>query len=291
MLVATLVASENAGLGILGDVVALLEKAGAREVRSAILAEGKAVDVFLTGLDVAAVYAALRATLDAHKVDIIVQPVASRAKKLFLADMESTIIEQEMLDEMAGMIGVRERVADITRRAMNGELDFATALKERVGLLAGQPVSMLDKAIQLIVPMGGAAELVAAFKKQGAQCWLVSGGFTCFTKIVAERLGFDRNYANQLVLKDGKLTGEAVEPILDKNSKKATLEMGCRELGVSLSQCVTIGDGANDVPMLNACNENGGLGVAYHAKPTVRAAVMHQINYGELSVLAWAVGG
>ena len=290
--VATLVASGSIALSetTVETVTSCLAENGVVGIRLAVLAEGKAADVFFEGLGLEAAYEKLRPLLDPQKIDVIVQPLAARGKKLLLADMESTIIEQEMLDELAGMLGVRERVAEITRRAMNGEMDFVTALKERVGLLAGQPSTLLDEAAKLMTLMGGAQELMAALKGQGAQAWLVSGGFTFFTKIVSENLGFDKNFANQLILKDGRLTGEAVEPILDKNSKKTTLDFACRELGVPLSACVTIGDGANDIPMLNACNEGGGLGIAYHAKPTVRAAVIHHINHGDLSALAYALG-
>lgn len=289
--VATLVSAPGARLdsSVLDAAVNALREVGAVSVSHKWLAEGRAADVFFSSLESPNAYMALRAVLDVKKIDAIVQPVANRRKKLLLADMESTIIEQEMLDELAGMLGVGARVAEITRKAMNGELDFIAAIKERVGLLAGQPAALLEQAEKLITPVGGAAELVAAVKSGGGQCWLVSGGFACFANVVAERLGFARVFANKLIVENGKIIGEAAEPILDKNSKKATLDLGCNELGLRLSDCVTIGDGANDVPMLNACNDGGGLGVAYHAKPTVRAAVPHQINHGDLSALAFAL--
>jgi phosphoserine phosphatase len=211
-------------------------------------------------------------------------------KKLLVADMESTIIEQEMLDELASDLGHGRETADITRRAMNGELDFATALYERVALLKGQPVSILERAAKRITFMSGAEKLLSVMKAHGAVCWLVTGGFGYFAEPVAQKLGFDKVFANDLIVHDDVLTGEVVEPILDKNTKKELLERACKELGLSMTDCLAVGDGANDIPMLTACNEGGGLGVAYHAKPKVREVVPHQINHGDLTTLLYAQG-
>jgi phosphoserine phosphatase len=247
------------------------------------------VDIFCEGT-VDDVRKVLTAQIGDKPIDILVQPASSRRKKLLIADMESTIIEQEMLDELAEMIGLREKVANITRRAMNGELDFIAALKERVALLKGQPATILNEAAAGITLMPGAEALMKAMQSQDAQCWLVSGGFAFFAEIVAKKLGFDKFFANDLPVRDGKIMGVVPEPILDKATKKACLERACRELNILPVDCLAVGDGANDVLMLEACNKGGGLGVAYQAKPKVRAVVPSQINYGDLSALVYAQG-
>jgi phosphoserine phosphatase len=220
--------------------------------------------------------------------DILTQSAATRRKKILIADMEATIIEQEMLDELAAEIGIGEKVADITRRAMNGELDFTAALTERVALLKGQPESLLTKLASRMTVMPGAQQLVAAMKQSGAHCWLVSGGFTCFVKIIAEQLGFDRFYANDLVVENDVLTGQVRLPILDKSSKTHFLKQACHEYGCALINTLAVGDGANDIPMLQACHEGGGLGIAYHAKPKVRGLIPNQINCSDHSALIYA---
>jgi phosphoserine phosphatase len=222
--------------------------------------------------------------------DCLIQPAANRVKKILIADMESTIIEQEMLDELAAEIGVGERVATITRRAMNGELDFEAALRERVALLKGQPQELLDKVAARMTFMAGAGDLLAALKKSGAKCWLVSGGFTCFVKIIAGRLGFDQFFANQLLVRGGVITGEVGAPILDKTSKKTLLEKACADYGCTLADTMAVGDGANDIPMLQACAAGGGLGVAFRAKPKVREVIGNRIDRCDLSALILAQG-
>jgi phosphoserine phosphatase len=173
---------------------------------------------------------------------------------------------------------------------MNGELDFGAALKERVGLLRGLSATVLNDVAQRITLMPGADALLTVMKGKGATAWLVSGGFTCFAKPVAERLGFDRVFANELVIRNGTITGEVAQPILDKISKKHLLEKASKELGLSLAQSIAVGDGANDIPMLSACNEGGGLGFAFHAKPNVRAVIPHQINHSDLRTILYAQG-
>jgi phosphoserine phosphatase len=219
-------------------------------------------------------------------VDAVVVPTANRRKRLLVADMESTMIENEMLDELADFLGLRERIAAITVRAMNGELDFAAALNERVALLKGLPVAKLDEAAKRIRYMPGGATLVATMKKQGAACALVSGGFTYFTAMVRKALGFDLDAAN--VLKhDGRTLAGAVElPILGKEAKLATLDRLCVERGLQVGEALTVGDGANDLPMLKAA----GLGVAFHAKPVVAAEVAARIDHGDLTALLYLQG-
>jgi len=225
-------------------------------------------------------------TLSLPGIDAVVVPSAGRRKRLLVADMESTMIENEMLDELADFLGLREKIAGITARAMNGELDFAAALNERVGLLAGLPVARLDDAAGRIRYMPGGATLVATMKRHGATCALVSGGFTHFTGMVRTALGFDFDAAN--VLKhDGTTLAGAVElPVLGKEAKLAALDRLCQERGVPIGETITVGDGANDLPMLKAA----GLGVAFHAKPVVAAKVAARIDHGDLTALLYLQG-
>jgi len=290
--VATIIAASGHKLSstLLDKLAARSERAGVKDVRVAWLAADMAADVLGLAGDLPAWRAALKEALGGASVDVIVQPAAGRRKKLLIADMESTTIEQELLDELADMIGAREKVAAITRRAMNGEIDFAAALKERVALFAGRPVSFLDEAARRITFMPGAAALAATMKAHGAAAWLVTGGFGVFAKPVAARLGFDRCFANEILIAGGKLTGAVAEPILDRQDKKALLERACKELDVSLAEAVAVGDGANDLPMLLACGEGGGLGIAYHAKPAVRDAVADAVTHGDLTALLYAQG-
>ena len=219
-------------------------------------------------------------------VDAVVLPSANRRKRLLVADMESTMIENEMLDELADFLGLREKIAGITARAMNGELDFAAALDERVGLLKGLPVARLDEAATRIRYTPGGATLVATMKKHGATCALVSGGFTYFTGLVKKALGFDFEAANVLKHDGNSLAGAVELPILGKEAKLATLDRLCVERGLQVGETLTVGDGANDLPMLKAA----GLGVAFHAKPVVAAEVSARIDHGDLTALLYLQG-
>lgn len=288
MLVATLIAVPHFKLpeDLLQEIAQNLGEA----VSLSWLALDEAADLLCPGVPEEKLRTTLKDELSNQPVDIIIQDTSKRRKKLLLADMESTIIEQEMLDELAEVIGQRDTVADITRRAMNGELDFAAALKERVGLLKGQSAKILDQVAERITMMPGAKALVATMKKNGAICRLVSGGFTCFAGPVAQQLQFDNVYANELIIRDGALVGEVTEPILDRNAKKDLFEKSVAELKLSLADGLCVGDGANDVPMLLRCIEGGGMGIAYQAKPKVRDAVRHQINHTDLTSLLYAQG-
>ena len=226
------------------------------------------------------------ATLSLPGIDAVVVPTANRRKRLLVADMESTMIENEMLDELAEFLGLRDQIAGITARAMNGEIDFAGALTERVGLLKGLPVARLDEAAQRIRYMPGGATLVATMKKEGAHCALVSGGFTHFTALVHRHLGFNSNAANVLRHDGHVLSGTVAPPILGKEAKLATLQRLAGEHGLSTGEAVTVGDGANDLPMLKAA----GLGVAFHAKPAVAAEVPARIDHGDLTALLYLQG-
>lgn len=219
-------------------------------------------------------------------VDAVVLAAQGRRKKLLVADMESTMIHNEMLDELADFLGLREKIAGITARAMNGEIDFAGALEERVRLLKGLPVGKLDEAATRIRYMPGGATLVATMKKHGAYCALVSGGFTYFTAMVRKTLGFDLDAANVLEHDGTSLAGTVGRPILGKEAKLTTLQRLAGERGITIADAVTVGDGANDLPMLKAA----GLGVAFHAKPAVAAEVPAGINHGDLSALLYLQG-
>jgi len=219
-------------------------------------------------------------------LDAVVVPAVGRRKKLLVADMESTIIENEMLDELAEFLGLREKIAGITARAMNGEIDFAGALTERVGLLKGLAVARLNEAAKRIRYTPGGATLVATMKKHGAHCALVSGGFTYFTAMVQKALGFDTNAANTLKHDGTTLSGTVEPPILGREAKLATLKELAARHGLTPADALTVGDGANDLPMLQAA----GMGVAFHAKPAVAAQVPARIDNGDLTALLYLQG-
>ncbi|MEP1518892.1 phosphoserine phosphatase SerB [Ascidiaceihabitans sp.] len=220
-------------------------------------------------------------------VDLIVQPLEGRRKRMLLADMDSTMIQQECIDELADEAGVGARVKDITARAMNGELDFDGALRERVGLLKGLPESVIETVLaQRITLMPGGDALLATMKAAGGYAALVSGGFTAFTSSVAAQLGFDENRANTLVVEDGILTGAVGLPILGKQAKVDALEQITARLGLAETDVLAVGDGANDLGMLH----RAGTGVALHAKPVVAAECDVRINFGDLTALLFLQG-
>lgn len=229
---------------------------------------------------------ALAAVMTHKAVDIFLTRPRGRRKAVLVADMDSTIVTAETLDELAGFAGLKDKIAAITARAMNGELDFHAAIRERVGLLKGLRVSKLEETWKEIQYSPGARTLVATMNAFGATTALVSGGFTFFTSRVAEDLGFAIHRANTLKDDGTALTGEVGEPILDKNAKLASLEEFAEARGVKLAATLTVGDGANDLPMLKAA----GLGIAYHAKPVVAAEVVNKVVHTDLTSLLFAQG-
>lgn len=219
-------------------------------------------------------------------IDILCQDAHTLKKRLFVADMEATMIEQEMLDELAAHVGLKEKIAAITARAMNGELEFKDALRERVALLKDLPETALADCASKMTFSPGAEQLMAALKANGIYCVLVSGGFTYFTQIVAQKLGFDEHHGNILNIANGRLSGTVAEPILDKNFKKQCLEDTAKRLNIPLSQTIAIGDGANDLPML----QTAGLGIGWRSKKILRENLSNHLLLNDLNTLVYGLG-
>ena len=252
------------------------------------LAEGIACDLALPQEAGAAdVTDALRASLAAEPIDVIVQQAETRRKKILIADMDSTMIGQECLDELADYAGLKAQVAAITERAMRGDIAFEPALRERVALLKGLPAKTIDDVIEKRVTLTpGGRTLVATMRRHGALACMVSGGFTQFTKRIAAMIGFDESRGNTLDIAGGKLAGTVAEPIFGRDGKRATLIELRNRLGLAAQETLAIGDGANDMDMIAAA----GLGVAFHAKPKVAAAAPARVDHGDLTALLYVQG-
>ena len=254
-----------------------------------VLDPGIAVDIPFTpgGANDKAIAQRLRAALSGLPIDVIVQPLAGRRKRLFVADMDSTMIRQECIDELADYVGLKAHVAAITERAMRGEIAFEPALRERVALLKGLPVAVVDEVIEKRITLtpGGRA-LVATMRRNGGTTCLVSGGFTLFTGPVGAMIGFDENRGNTLIVEDGKLAGRVEEPVLGREAKLATLVELRERLNLAPSDTLAAGDGANDLAMIEAA----GLGVAYHAKPKLADAADARVDHGDLTALLYLQG-
>ncbi|MBF0561356.1 MAG: phosphoserine phosphatase SerB [Alphaproteobacteria bacterium] len=286
--VLTLIASSGTTLG--GDAVAAVTKALGRlgaDVGSRIwLARDQACDLTFANLSCDQADAAARRVLGPASVDVLAQPLAGRRKQILVADMDSTFIAEETLDELAALVGIKDKVAAITARAMNGELDFAKALRERVAMLAGLSTGALEETWQQMNFVPGGRTLVRTMVAAGATCVLVSGGFKFFTSRVRDACGFDLDVANDLEIENGALTGRVIEPIVDRNVKLQTLKQIASDRNVPLRLTASVGDGANDLPMLQA----SGLGVAFHARPAGTAAAPHRIDHGDLRTILFAQG-
>ncbi|MBM7048185.1 MULTISPECIES: phosphoserine phosphatase SerB [Rhizobium] len=252
------------------------------------LADGIACDIALRDdADLQAAEAGILAVIGGAPIDLVIQEAEMRRKKLLIADMDSTMIGQECIDELAAEVGLKEKVADITARAMNGEIAFEPALRERVALLKGLPLSVVDDVIaKRITLTPGGPELIATMKAKGYYAALVSGGFTVFTNRIGATLGFDEDRANILLEENGVLTGLVQEPILGKQAKVDALNEIAEKLGISTDDALAVGDGANDLGMLQLA----GAGVALHAKPTVSAQARMRIDHGDLTALLYLQG-
>jgi phosphoserine phosphatase len=269
-----------------GALRALAARHGAAAGEVAWLAPAHAFDVSFLDRP-AEVLAATRAEADALAADINVVPAAKRRKKLLIADMESTIIDCEIIDELAEAAGCRDKIATITEHAMRGEIAFEPALRERVARLNGLALEVLERVYRERVRLNpGARELIATMRARGAQTTLVSGGFSFFTERVARDCGFDRHCANTLVIENGRLTGAVAEPILGREAKLRALETAVAELGIGFEDTLAVGDGANDLAMI----ERAGLGVAWHAKPILAGTAKAVIAHGDLAALLYLQG-
>jgi phosphoserine phosphatase len=283
--VATLIAPSLSGAA-LKSAQAALPNTGAPEW----LADGIAADITFSAeaaFNQRATADRLRVALGAD-VDVVVQPAAHRRKKLFLADMDSTMIQQECIDELADYAGLKTHVAAITERAMRGEIAFEPALRERVALLEGLPVSIVEEVLRERIKLTpGARTLIATLRANGAWTCMVSGGFTLFTDRIAALIGFDETRANTLTIVDGrKLAGTVAEPIFGRDGKRAALIELRQDMGIGKSETMAVGDGANDMDMI----AEAGLGLAYHAKPKVAAVAPARIDHGDLTALLYVQG-
>ena len=285
-LVATLVANpQNAALS--DAVIQRVAQALPGFASTRCLDPGVAADLFFAADDLAASRERIRVLAQSEAIDIIVQPAAGRAKKLLIADMDSTLIGQECIDELAAEVGVGARVAAITERAMRGEIAFEPALRERVALLAGLPEGIIARVLETRITLTpGARTLVQTMRARGAYAAIVSGGFTQFTGAIAGWLGAHEHRANELIVENGNLAGRVGEPILGREAKLKALRDVSARLSLAPHESLAVGDGANDLAMLEAA----GLGVAYRAKPAVAAAAHARIDHGDLTALLYAQG-
>ena len=281
MFIATLIAAQLPE-GEASTAFDRLNEAGCLPVAKAWVEPGEALDIQF-GRDPAAA----RETLEGQGYDVVVQPAEHRRKKLIVADMDSTMITVECIDELADYAGIKAQVAAVTEAAMRGELDFGEALDARVALLKGLDEGVIERCLaERVKIMPGAKGLVQTMRGWGATAILVSGGFTRFAEPVAAQIGFDRAIANVLEVADGKLTGTVAKPIVDASTKLATLSAAALDLGLLPAETLAVGDGANDLAMIT----QAGLGVAYRAKPVVAAAAGARIDHNDLSALLFAQG-
>ncbi|MEW4466874.1 phosphoserine phosphatase SerB [Parasphingorhabdus sp. JC815] len=284
MLIATLIAADQLKKGELSSAADRLTDSGAEISRIGDIIDGKAADIYFNG-DLATARQALK--FEGAKTDYVVQSATNREKKLLISDMDSTMITVECIDELASYAGIKEQIAEITEQAMLGELDFEEALRGRVALLAGLELSAIDQCLdEKVQIMPGAKILVQTMAARGAKTILVSGGFTRFADPVARDIGFAMAEANILAEADSRLTGKLNGNVVDAERKAELLEQSAQAAGLSLDQCLAVGDGANDIPMIALA----GMGVAYHAKPKAAEAADAAISHNDLTALLYIQG-
>ncbi len=228
----------------------------------------------------------IRQLMDRREIDIFCIPSFNRRKKLLLADMDATIVEGETLDDLADRAGIKDKISSITERAMRGEIDFKAALTERVGMLKDLPLAAINETRNSIIINKGAQDVIRVMRQFGAECYLVSGGFTYFTEYIAQKCGFNGHHGNTLDIQNDHLTGKVLLPILDKDSKLSFLNHYMQKLGLSPADTMAVGDGANDIPMLSGA----GLGVGYHPKPLVKEKINNYIIHTDLTSLLYIQG-
>jgi len=272
--------------GLIAELRETLYRLGAEVGSPDWLKPDQVCDLDYADLNADQADAAARRLLGGLPVDVVAQLKAERRKRLLVADMESTLIRNEMLDELADFVGLRTEIAEITARAMNGELDFEAAIEARVALLKDLPATVLEESATRMVLMPGAQALVATMRKHGAATVLVSGGFRFFTRKIAARLSIDREFGNDLEIEAGRLTGRVVKPILGRQAKFDTLIREAAEAGLPLAASLAVGDGANDLDMIQAA----GLGIAFHAKPIVAERAKWRVEHNDLTALLYAQG-
>jgi phosphoserine phosphatase len=284
MFIATLIAADEIDRIAVTAAVGLLKRVNCVPQDWRWIDEGHAADIVFANDPEQA-----RVILDdpGNVYDVVVQPAEGREKKLLVADMDSTMITVECIDELADYAGIKAEIAAVTEAAMRGELDFAAALDARVALLKGLEASAIDRCLaERVTIMDGARALVRTMKARGAETILVSGGFTRFAEPVAAEIGFDRAIANVLEIHDAALSGTVAKPIVDSSTKERTLVEARERLGLTAHATLAVGDGANDLAMIRLA----GLGVAYHAKPVVAAAASARIDRNDLAALLYAQG-
>jgi phosphoserine phosphatase len=285
MFVATLIAAGKLTGEVVREAIDRLDATGHDVGAPHWLDEGDAADIVFQGSLVSARAELMK--MDHGALDVVVQPLGDRTKKLIIADMDSTMITVECIDELADYAGLKDQVAAITAKAMRGEVDFRGALTERVALLGGMAEMVLTECrLERVRLTRGARTLVQTMKAHGAHSVLVSGGFTAFAGPVGEAIGFDKVVANELEIAGGKLTGTVREPIVDSHTKLETLKAEAAKHGLPLAETLAVGDGANDIPMITAA----GLGVGYHPHAAVGEAAAASIRHHDLTALLWAQG-